>query len=369
MEFELLELTLEVLCNLTQLPSQETHITVKLKFCFLNMPGALLLKALSTLTLELKCASQYQSALGTQQPQKSQWREHYISHVCGSTRVTSTLVSTSALHSATGSAGRRPSATGSVGHRPTLYASSCPGNTSHGHDRRAGGPAWQGKYTWGLYLLTSLLTSANIFGRAKQRTCPSPASRAVKLHNKGCGHSEGREWGQNLSLAQCLLSSSRHRSFLEGLCILSAYPELLECDSTTASEWVSCKCVLRVGAEHIQVQEEECSFWQPWPLPWLPTHHVSLISHSGYQLVWCLKMNHLLFWEQGGWCSDVRSVVFLLHWNVSFCGCFRHTPSPPLLPVPIPRIHSAQISPRSFTYKWIRSCHPQHICSNGFSCP
>lgn len=46
MEFELLDLTLEVLCNLTQLPSQETHITVKLKFCFLNMPGALLLKAL-----------------------------------------------------------------------------------------------------------------------------------------------------------------------------------------------------------------------------------------------------------------------------------------------------------------------------------
>ena len=27
-------------------------------------------------------------------------------------------------------------------------------------------------------------------------------------------------------------------------------------------------------------------------------------------------MNHLLFWEQGRWWSDVRSVVFLLHWNV-----------------------------------------------------
>lgn len=45
-EFELLELTLEVLYNLTQLPSQETHITVRLKFCFLNMPGALFVKAL-----------------------------------------------------------------------------------------------------------------------------------------------------------------------------------------------------------------------------------------------------------------------------------------------------------------------------------
>lgn len=35
------------------------------------------------------------------------------------------------------------------------------------------------------------ITSANIFGRAKQRTCLSPVSKAVKLHNEGCGHTEG----------------------------------------------------------------------------------------------------------------------------------------------------------------------------------
>ena len=88
------------------------------------------------------------------------------------------------------------------------------------------------------------ITSANIFGQTKQCPCLSPVSRAVKLHNKVCGHSVGWEWGEKLNLAQCLLSSTRHRSFPGG----PVYPQSLSRVAWTwlkqqrVNEWIVSVC-------------------------------------------------------------------------------------------------------------------------------
>ena len=145
MGLELLELTVEVLCNLIQPPSQETRVTVKLKFCFLTCLVLSLWKPSSTLTRAEVCISIPVSSWYTATTKISVARAFYLTCLwLNWGNIYTGLNFSSAFSYRTGWT--------LLGQAYPIWVQLPRELSSHGHDRRAGRPPWQGKYTWGLYL-------------------------------------------------------------------------------------------------------------------------------------------------------------------------------------------------------------------------